>query len=186
MAHWLMKEPELEEEALTASTDGQTLTIRRQTMEDEVAPAQLRSPTGVETEVEFQNQGNGIFTARIEADEVGLYEITQGEFSTLAHAGPVDAPEFRSMISTTEILQPVTEASRGSIRRLADASGALRVPGILPVRSNGAASGGDWIGLRTTGETELLGVTRYSLFSGFLGLALLLLVLSGMWLREGR
>ncbi len=186
MAHWLMKEPELEEEALTASTDGQTLTIRRQTMEDEVAPARLRSPSGVETEVDFQNQGNGIFTARIEAEEVGLYEITQGDFSTLAHAGPVDAPEFRSMISTTEILEPVTEASRGSIRRLADASGALRVPTILPVRSNGTAFGGDWIGLRTTGETELLGVTRYSLFSGFLGLALLLLVLSGMWLREGR
>jgi hypothetical protein len=56
VAHWLMKEPELEEEALTASTDGQMLTIRRQTMEDEVGPALLRSPTGVESEVELDRQ----------------------------------------------------------------------------------------------------------------------------------
>ena len=186
VAHWLMKEPELEEEALTASTEGQTLTIRRQTMEDEVGPARLRSPTGVESEVELTDNGNGIFSATIEADEVGLYEITQGEFSTLAHAGPVDAPEFRSMISTMERLAPAAEASGGSIRRIVDAAGSLRMPSVLPVRANAVASGNDWIGLRTTDETELLGVTRYSLFSGFLGLALLLLILSGTWLREGR
>ena len=186
VAHWLMKEPELEEEALTASTDGQALTIRRQTMEDTVGPARLRSPTGVESEVELTDNGNGIFSATIEADEVGLYEITQGEFSTLAHAGPVDAPEFRSMISTMELLAPTAEASGGSIRRIVDAAGSLRMPSVLPVRANAIASGNDWIGLRTTDETELLGVTRYSLFSGFLGLALLLLVLSGTWLREGR
>ena len=186
VAHWLMKEPELEEEALTASTDGQMLTIRRQTMEDTVGPALLRSPTGVDSEVELTDNGNGIFSATIEADEVGLYEITQGDFSTLAHAGPVDAPEFRSMISTMERLAPAAEASGGSIRRIVDAAGSLNMPNVLPVRANAVASGNDWIGLRTTNETELLGVTRYSLFSGFLGLALLLLVLSGTWLREGR
>ena len=57
---------------------------------------------------------------------------------------------------------------------------------VLPVRANAGASGGNWLGLRTTNETELLGVTRYSLFSGFLGLALLLIALAGTWMREGR
>ena len=90
------------------------------------------------------------------------------------------------MISTMELLAPTAEASGGSIRRIVDAAGSLRMPSVLPVRANAIASGNDWIGLRTTDETELLGVTRYSLFSGFLGLALLLLVLSGTWLREGR
>ncbi|TCD15353.1 hypothetical protein [Oricola cellulosilytica] len=186
IAHWLMKEPELEEEALTAVADGQTLTIRRQTMEEDVSAVLLRSPSGVETEITLEDNGNGIFQARIEADEVGLYEIVHGEFSTLAHAGPVDAPEFRSMISDTRIIAPAAEAGGGSVRRLLDSSGDLTVPGILPVRANTGASGRDWLGFRTTGETELLGVTRYSLFSGFLGLALLLLALGGTWYREGR
>lgn len=186
VAHWLMKEPELEEEALTATGEGQTLTIRRQTMEETTGPARLRSPSGVETEVTLEDNGNGIFSATVETDEIGLFEIVQGDFTTLAHAGPVDAPEFRSMISSMDILAPATRASGGSIRRLLDNSGGLRVPNVLPVRAGAVASGGDWIGLRTTEETELLGVTRYSLFNGFLGLALLLLVLSGMWMREGR
>ncbi|MFZ2103241.1 MAG: hypothetical protein WAU86_22030 [Oricola sp.] len=186
MAHWLMKEPELEEEALTASTDGQALTVRRQTMEETTGPATLTAPSGKETEVRLQDNGNGTFSARVDTDEIGLYQIAQGEFTTLAHAGPVDAPEFRSMISTTELLAPVAKASGGSIRRLLDRSNNLDVPGILPVRANANASGGNWLGLRTTEETELLGVTRYSLFSGFVGLALLLLALAGTWAREGR
>ncbi len=186
MAHWLMKEPELEEEALTAATDGQTLTIRRQTMSDTTGPARLKSPSGVETEVPLEDNGNGIFSARVETDEVGLYQIAQGDFTTLAHAGPVDAPEFRSMISTMDVLAPVARASGGSIRRLLDASQSLTVPGILPVRANAGAAGHNWLGLRTTEETELLGVKSYSLFSGFLGLALLLLALAGTWMREGR
>ncbi|WP_421857526.1 hypothetical protein [Oricola sp.] len=186
IAHWLMKEPELEEEALTAVADGQSLTIRRQTMENAAGTARLTAPSGEEIEVELTDNGNGIFSARVDTDEVGIYEIANGDFTTLAHAGPVDAAEFRSMISTPDLLAPVAEASGGSVRRLADASGGLNVPGILPVRANLSASGRDWLGLRTTDETELLGVTRYSFFSGFLGLALLLMILAGTWMREGR
>jgi hypothetical protein len=186
VAHWLMKEPELEEEALTVTADGQTLTIRRQTMGEDAGEARLTSPSGAEETVALEDNGNGIFAAQFKAPEVGIYEVAHGDFSTLAHAGPVDAPEFRSMISSGEVLAPAAEASGGSIRRLFDRSGAVSVPGILPVRANAGASGGDWLGLRTTGETELLGVTRYSLFSGFLGLALLLVILAGTWAREGR
>ena len=32
LAHWLMKEPELEEEALSATAEGQTLTITRRSL----------------------------------------------------------------------------------------------------------------------------------------------------------
>ena len=46
IAHWLMKEPELEEERLTASGRGMTLDIRRQTMQDDPGPARVITPTG--------------------------------------------------------------------------------------------------------------------------------------------
>ncbi len=42
IAHWLMKEPELEEEALKARATGRTLEVTRQTIGD--APAPRRSP----------------------------------------------------------------------------------------------------------------------------------------------
>ena len=46
IAHWLMKEPELEEEQLTADSRGMTLEVRRQTMSDDPGPAQVIMPSG--------------------------------------------------------------------------------------------------------------------------------------------
>ena len=54
LSHWLMKEPDLEEERLIASAKGLKLTLERRSMEDKVAPVtavragrrQLRGDTG--------------------------------------------------------------------------------------------------------------------------------------------
>ena len=46
IAHWLMKEPALEEEALTATADGTTLQITRQTMSETPEEAIVRFPSG--------------------------------------------------------------------------------------------------------------------------------------------
>ena len=46
LSHWLMKEPDLEEEALRLEVRGHELLIRRQTMADDVAPVTLTSPSG--------------------------------------------------------------------------------------------------------------------------------------------
>ena len=78
------------------------------------------------------------------------------------------------------------EATGGSVRRISDASGAVTLPNIVPVRSAQDAAGPDWIGLRTTGDSVLKAVDRVPLFGGFLGLGLMLLALGSMWHREGR
>ena len=46
IAHWLMKEPELEEERLVAGGRGMTLDVIRQTMQDDPGPATVISPSG--------------------------------------------------------------------------------------------------------------------------------------------
>ncbi len=185
LAHWLMKEPDLEEEALTAATEGNRLIVRRQTMADEAAPLTIETPSGQTVEMAMTAAEPGRFETIYEADEIGLFRLTNGDLSTLAHVGAPDAPEFRDMISTTAPLAALTGDTGGSARRLASGSG-IDVPSILPVRSSAEASGRDWLGLRTTDETELRGVTRTGLFSGFLGLAILLMALASMWYREGR
>jgi hypothetical protein len=77
-------------------------------------------------------------------------------------------------------------ATGGGVRRLADSSGNMTIPNIVPVRGAGDASGRDWIGLRTTGDSVLKAIDRVPLFGGFLGLALLLFAMGAMWYREGR
>jgi len=186
LAHWLMKEPDLEEEALTAESGNGELTVRRQTMADEVDPLIVQLPSGEIREVDMVEIAAGLYEARIETEEIGLVELSNGELTALAHLGRTDAPEFADMISTTEVLSPVSDALGGSVRRLVSSNGQFRVPNVLPVRSAAEADGRGWLGLKTSDETRLEGVSQTSLFSGFLGLALLMLALSSMWYREGR
>jgi hypothetical protein len=187
IAHWLMKEPELEEERLTANGRGMTLDIRRQTMADEAGDAQIISPSGDTATVSLTEERPGLFTGSIEVDEIGLYQVGNGDLAALAHVGPVNAPEFADVVSTTEKLAPLAEASGGSVRRIeAGLTGGISLPGIVPVRGNGTTSGRDWLGLNTTGDSVLKAVRRVPLFTGFFGLALLLFALGAMWYREGR
>jgi hypothetical protein len=186
IAHWLMKEPDLEEERLTAEGSGMTLDITRQTMGDEAGNARVITPTGKALTVPLKKTRPGLFTGSIDTNEIGLYRIANGNLTTLAHVGPVNAPEFADPVSTTEKLKPFAEATGGSTRRISDASGNLTLPNIVPVSGSGNASGSDWIGLRTTGDSVLKAIDRVPLFGGFFGLTLLLFALGAMWYREGR
>ncbi len=184
MAHWLMKEPELEEERLTAEAGGGELVIARQTLSETAPDAVVTSPSGEEITVPLLPSGDGVFTGTIEAKDIGLYQATNGDLSALVHVGPPNPREFTNVLSTTEILSPILSTTGGVVRRVeADAA---NTPRLLEIRPGATASGNGWLGLNNTGATVLKGVDRISLFSGLLGLALLLFALAGMWTREGR
>ncbi|WP_048648390.1 membrane protein [Nitratireductor soli] len=182
IAHWLMKEPELEEERLSAAGRGMRLEITRQTMANEAPDAGITTPSGKTLSATLGPAGPGRFSAGLDTDEIGIYRIANGDLSTLAHVGPVNAPEFGDMVSTEEKLAPVADATGGSVRRLADGD----LPNIVPVRRTGSASGNDWIGLRSTNDSVLKAVRRVPIFTGLLALALLLFAFGAMWYREGR
>ncbi|MBO6727006.1 MAG: hypothetical protein JJ911_15195 [Rhizobiaceae bacterium] len=187
VAHWLMKEPELEEERLTASGRGMVLEVRRQTMADEAGDAQVISPSGETSSIALTEERPGLLTGAAEVDEIGLYQVGNDDLFALAHVGPVNAPEFADVVATTDRLAPVAEAGGGSVRHIGTGlTGGIELPGIVPVRGNGTTSGRDWMGLRTTGDSILKSVSRVPLFTGFFGLGLLLFALGAMWYREGR
>ncbi len=186
IAHWLMKEPELEEEALTASGKEQSLEISRQTMTDEVPVADVTLPSGAKASVKLTRVEPGLFKGKLETSEIGLFRIANGDLTALTHVGPANAPEFLSTVSTLEKLAHLVRETGGTIERLSDGSGDVAVPDILPVRGRMEASSGDWLGLRTTDETTLRSVSRLPLFAGILGLGALLMMLASTWYREGR
>ncbi len=185
IAHWLMKEPELEEEALTARATGRTLEVNRQTIGDNPGPATITYPSGRSETLPLAESGPGLFRLERRMEETGLFEITNGEFSTLVHVGAVDAPEFKAMISTEETLAPYAERTKGLVARVADGS-AIALPSILPVRGEVRVNDADRMVIRLTDETVLRGVNTIPLFAGFAGLSALLLAVAAMWWREGR
>ena len=186
LAHWLMKEPQLEEEALDAEALGTDLTVTRHTIGDDPGPATVVTPSGRALQLALTQGAAGEWRGTLNADELGLYQVANGDLRALANVGPVNPREYREAISTTQKLQPIADATRGSTRRLAEATGGVSVPRIVPVSGRADADGRDWIGLKTTEESVLRGVDRTPLFAGFLGLAVLLLALSATWYREGR
>ncbi|RFC65455.1 hypothetical protein DYI37_06470 [Fulvimarina endophytica] len=185
LAHWLMQEPELEEEALLAEARGSDLVVTRQTIGDAPGPATIITPSGEASSIDLTETEPGRWEGRLETDELGLFQVANDDLRALANVGPVNPREYREAVSTLDKLDPIAEETRGSVRRIAD-DGAVEVPRIVPVSARGGADGRDWIGLRTTDETILRGVDRTPLFGGFLGLAILLLALSATWYREGR
>jgi hypothetical protein len=187
LAHWLMQEPDLEEEALRLSADGGDLVIERQTLSDAAGPVSLTRPDGTTGDVVLEEAAPGLFRGRVADAPLGLWRATDGDLTALAHIGPTDPKEWRTLISTTEVLAPIADATRGSVQRLREAAGdVIEIPRIVPQRGGTSFGGNGWIGLDMSDAYEVTGIERTRLLSGFLGLALLLTVLGATWWREGR
>lgn len=185
-AHWLMQEPALEEEALTARASGRTLEITRQTIEGDPGQATLTYPSGKTDEITLTEREPGLYKAEVKTTETGLFEVANDELTTLVHVGNVDAPEFKAAISTEEKLRHWADETKGLVRRLADADGPVDLPSILPVRGAVRVADDERLSLRMTDETVLKGINSLSLFGGLFGLAALLFLISSTWYREGR
>lgn len=192
LAHWLMKEPDLEEERLTATAEDGRLVIERQTLEDlaDTNPdltVEIESPRGSVQRTRLVLQEPGIWQSAVPVGDLGLYRVTDGTRETLVQVGPDNPREYRDVLSTTQALAPLAASTGGAVTRLAPAgSDGLTLPRLLPVSSGGALSGSGWMGLQMNDASRLIGLDRLPLFAGLLGLALLLGLFSAMWYREGR
>jgi hypothetical protein len=185
LSHWLMKQPDLEEEALRLIVHGRELLVRRQTMADEVSEVTLTSPSGTNRTLKLTPTDAGVWEATVTANELGLWRATDGKLNALVNIGPANPREFAEVTSTTDVLAPLTAATGGDSRRLDEGSG-LNVPRILAVRSGDTYKGGDWIGLKMRDASVVRGIGVLPVFAGLLGLLLLLGSLAGTWAREGR
>jgi hypothetical protein len=185
LSHWLMKEPDLEEEALRLTASGHELLVRRQTMAEEVADVTLTSPSGATRTLKLVPVEPGVWQGSVPANELGLWRATDGKLNALVSIGPANPREFAEVTCTTDLLQPIAAATGGDSRRLDNGSG-VSVPRIIAVRSGDTYHGDDWIGLKMRDASVVRGIGVLPVFAGLLGLLLLLGSLAGTWAREGR
>ncbi len=186
LSHWLMKQPDLEEEALRMIVRGRDLTVQRQTMADGVSEVTLTSPTGTERKLTLQAEEPGVWNSSVTANELGLWRATDGKLTALVNVGPANPREFSEVTSTTDVLRPLTNATGGDSRRLTEQGDAVSVPRIVPVRTSSTFKGDDWMGLRMRDVSVVRGIGVLPVFAGVIGLLLLLGSLALTWAREGR
>ncbi len=181
LAHWMMKEPELEEEALWAEANGQSMRIIRQTLEEEVGQVTITRPNGETLEITLEEVSPGRFEAQYFGPEIGLYRLQEGDLMAVIGLGPAAPKEFERTIATGDVMEPVIAAMRGGVIRLEEG-----LPSIRNVRAGRPAAGRGWIGLTPREAYETRDVTQAGLLPPWLVLLLAGGFLLGGWLREGR
>ena len=181
LAHWLMKEPDLEEERLLADVQDGELRITRRTMAEQAAPVAVTSPSGEETEVALARINPGVFTGRLGAEELGLYHLADGALNAVAAAGPLNPREIADMRATEEILAPYVDASDGGIHWISDG-----MPELREINEGANAAGNGWLGIERRGSFRVTAVENDELLPPWLALFLVLGTTLFAWRRESR
>jgi hypothetical protein len=181
LAHWLMKEPELEAESLSAAVAEGEIVVTRRSMAQSVAPVTLTMPSGKTMTLTLEKAGPGLWRAATKVGELGLYRASDGTLSTVTAAGPLNPKEVADMRATDEILKPDAEANGGGVYWLADG-----IPSVRRVVPGQAASGSDWIGLRRNGAYRVTSLTQQPLLPAWAALLLIVGSLLLAWRMEGR
>jgi hypothetical protein len=182
LAHWMLKEPELEEETLTAAVRGEALTITRRSMlEEPPGPVTLTAPDGTVTELDLPQVSPGRYETVWQAPMLGLYRLEQGDLARVIAVGPSAPREFVETIASGADLEPLAAATLGGVTRLEDG-----IPDIRTVSEGRPAIGRGWIGVTPREAYLTTDVTVSTLLPAWAWLLLAAGLAIAAWLVEGR
>jgi len=183
LIHWLMKEPDLEENALTLTREGENILIRRRSLEATKMDVSVTLPDGNSQAISLSLQDDGsILEGRLPVLSDGVYTVSDGTGKAAIVVGDLNAPERRNLLSTPAILSPVAKASGGGILWLENDS----VPDVRVIPSGRSLAGRNWIGVLDNGGTAISGKTLTPLLPPLAALILILAAILLPWWREGR
>lgn len=182
LAHWLMKEPELEEERLNGTIKGDRLIVTRRTMAERAATIEVTYPSGRVEKVTLSPTEDGAFSGTVKAEEMGLYRLRDGNLTAVAAAGPLNPRELSDVRATAKVVKPVADATKGGIAWIKRDG----IPEIRRTRPGRAAADDGWIGLRANEAYAVRSTRQTPLFHPALAFVLIIGSLMLGWRREGR
>ncbi|HNR76620.1 MAG TPA: hypothetical protein PKM48_05790 [Parvularculaceae bacterium] len=186
IAHWLMKEPELEEERLLLSERAGALIIERRTIKETASPVAIKTPSGGDLELPLRPDGEGRFLAEIADAPRGLYRARSDGLFAIAAIGLAAPPEFENVVATNARLAPARTATGGGAFELGT-DAAPRVPEIRRVNARSRdRAGDDWAGLVAREAYRTESVAERPFASPWAWLLTLAAALLAAWLIEGR
>jgi hypothetical protein len=155
-------------------------------MAETVGDVVVTAPSGETRTITLNQAEPGVWNSVVEAKELGLWRASDGKLTALVNVGPANPREFTEVTSTLEPLRALTESTGGDARRLSTATAEMVMPRILGVRTSDVFRGEDWIGLKMRTASVVRGIGVLPIFTGVLGLLLLIGSLAATWAREGR
>nr|WP_321984341.1 VWA domain-containing protein [uncultured Lichenicoccus sp.] len=188
IAHWLMKEPDLEEEQMLARVEQGHLLVTRRSIDEQAArTVQVMAPDGSRSGLRLKDGRAGMLRGRLEqATAPGIWEVTDGMRHAYAASQPDDPEEIADLRATATKLAPVAARSGGATAWLGDDPAHVQVPELRLVTAGATAHGSGWIGLARTGAHVVTGTRIDPLLPPWVVLAVLVALLFAAWRREGR
>lgn len=183
IAHWEMKEPELEEEALQAEVEPGSLTLNltRRTMKDAVGPLTVTLPDGSAQELTLPPAGPGRFALQWQAPIEGLYRLKQDDLERVVALGPASPKEFARTIAGPEPMAAAVKTSGGGVTRLWDG-----VPVVRQVSSGRMTAGAGWIGVTPRDAAAVTGIRVMPVLPAWAWLLAAAGLTVAAWIVEGR
>ena len=181
LAHWLMKEPELEEESITVTIEGEKVEVRQQSLSETLGPANMRTPNGAISVINMEPSGPGEFAGTFVTPEQGIFEIRSNGIQRVFAKGAANPIEFFDPRPSLDVLAPLVSATKGAQIWALDG-----LPTIRETRSGRIAAGRNWMGVVKNNAFATLGVRQSPLLPPWLYLLLALGTAVLGWLREGR
>lgn len=182
LAHWLMQEPELEDERLTIDPGPRGLTITRSTLQDSAGAVDLISPTGERASINLDQTAPGLWRAETPATEQGLYEAHSGALRAFAAVGPLNPREAAALSATASILRPLANATGGSVLMTGERGQTL--PEVRRIERGARAGGNGWIGIERNGAYTVRAATASSLGPAWAWALIGVALLMWGWRRE--
>jgi uncharacterized membrane protein len=182
LAHWLMKEPELEEDALNVSLDNGQLLIRKRSLDLSPTSVKVTLPDGTNKTILLTPSDENDLAGKIDAPQAGVYAVSDGDQERFAISGTLNPLEMRNILSSDEPLSSVIEQTKGNALWLADTA----KPQIKRIEKGRHYGGNNWIGLRKNNSYNVTGVTQRPLLVPLLAVLFLVTSLIACWWMEGR
>jgi len=181
LAHWLMKEPDLEEESLSAIIKDGRLTVTHRSLKGDNPEISVTTPSGRKKNLSLKKTGDGPGKAILPVKEPGLYKVSDGIQTALATVGALNPLEYSDLRASAEKIRPVVAGSGGGVHWLQSGS-----PDIRRTRPGRDSAGQGWIGLTANKSFVVSGLTQVALLPGILVMVIVLGGLMTAWHKEGR
>ena len=188
LSHWLMKEPDLEEESLQAKGEGRTLVVTRRTMKEKIDPVTITRPDGSVEKVELKQETPGHWRAELPKQMLGIHRVKSEKLNTLAFIGYASAKEMENIVTSGRVLEPLAKQANTGLfwtGKLQE-SQPLSLPKVSLLTGSKRFAGSDWMALRDRQAYIVKGVRLIPLLAGLIALGLFLIMFGSMWWREGR
>ena len=183
-AHWLMGEPELDAETLSAVRDGEDLIVTRRSLNDVDEVVNVIAPDGTKSQIALDRITDGLYRAALPLNGQGAYRLENGDISTIAAVGSLNPKEYENLLPTEDVLAPLSAATLGFVKSVQ--LDAANLPSIRRPQPGRATAGKDWMGLVSHDAYTVTQSRRTPMAPGLLLFLLFFLFLAWAWRRESQ